>query len=107
MPRAGAGGEIRIFPSGCGDLEMALAYDDTVHTIIVGGTKDPKSQCADPFGTRVGDPVERLRSLRGNPDESFDESGDLIFRYGSFNGVNWQYKIHDMTVVQIELSDGT
>lgn len=85
---------------------MGLAFDTIIHVIMVQGTHDPKGQCADPNGIRVGDQVDRLTTIRGKPDASEDDNDDLVVRYGPINGVSWRYKIHDTTIVQIELSDG-
>jgi hypothetical protein len=94
---------IRIFPAGCGDLAMTIAFDDTIRGIFVEGTDDPKSQCADPFGDRVGDSIEHLEQLRGGPD-ALEEGGDL--RYGPSKGAHWTYTIKNGKNVLIALSDG-
>ena len=88
-------------------LIFVLMLDSRVHVVGVQGSSDPRSHYADPFGIRLGDPVERLTTVRGKPDASYDDNDDLIVRYGPPNGINWQYRIHDTTIVQIELSDGT
>jgi hypothetical protein len=99
--------QIRIFPSGCGDLVMAVAFDSTIHSVIVHGSSDPKGQCADPYGVRVGDSVGHLVSVRGTPDGTSNDPGGDLMRYGPANGIHWRYEIHDTTIVEIELSDGT
>ena len=99
--------QIRIFPAGCGDLVMGLAFDTKIHSIIVRGSGDPKGQCADPGGIHVGDSVARLVSERGSPDDNTNVQGDDVFRYGPANGIQWRYEIHDANIVEIELSDGT
>lgn len=86
---------------------IVLVVDNRVHVVGVQGSSDPGSHYADPLGIKLGDPVERLTTIRGKPDASYDDSDDLVVRYGPTNGVNWHYKIHDTTIVQIELSDGT
>jgi len=88
-------------------LVIVLMLDSRVHVVGVQGSSDPGSHYADPFGIRLGDPVGRLTTVRGKPDASYDDNDDLIVRYGPTTGINWQYRIHDTTIVQIELSDGT
>ncbi|HET9342593.1 MAG TPA: hypothetical protein VFO25_06740 [Candidatus Eremiobacteraceae bacterium] len=86
---------------------IVLTLDSRVHVVGVEGSSDPRSHYADPFSIKLGDPVDRLTTVRGKPDASYDDGDDLIVRYGLSNGVNWIYRIHDTMIDQIELSDGT
>ena len=88
-------------------IVVIVVLDSRVHIVGVQGSTDPRSHYADPFGIKLGDPVDRLTSLRGKPDASYAENDDLVIRYGSANGVNWHYRTHDMMIDQIQLSDGT
>jgi len=67
---------------------VIVVLDSRVHIVGLQGSTDPRSHYADPFGIKLGDPVDRLTSLRGTPDASYDENDDLVIRYGSANGVN-------------------
>jgi hypothetical protein len=97
--------EVRNIPTGYSDLTITVLFDDTIHAIIVGGTSDPKSKYADPFGVRIGDSVERLEQVRGHPD-IVNKNGEEL-QYGPTKGVNWSYEVKGDTIVQIALGDGT
>jgi hypothetical protein len=97
--------EVRIIPTGYSDLTISVLFDDTIHAIIVEGTSDPKSKYADPFGVRIGDSVERLEQVRGQPDIVNKNGEDL--QYGPTKGVNWSYEVKGDTIVEIALGDGT
>jgi hypothetical protein len=102
----GHGGiEIRIFPTGYGDITMTIMFDDAIHAIFVEGTSDPKSQYSDPFGLHVGDSIDRLEQVRGQPD-ILNKNGEEL-QYGPTKGVNWSYGVKDDKIVQIALGDGT
>jgi len=84
---------------------MTIMFDDTIHAVIIEGTSDPKSQYLDPFGVRVGDSIDRLEQVRGQPD-IVNKNGEEL-QYGPTKGVNWSYGVNDDKIVQIALGDGT
>lgn len=55
---------------------------------------------ADPYGIRLGDPVTRLTTARGNATGAIGN----VLRYGPTDGVHWDYTVDGGTVTTILVS---
>jgi len=82
------GDPVWMYPLDEGDAGLIIEFlGGGAHRIMVA-TKSTTSHLVDPFGIRLGDPVDRLRSVRGEPSKIVP---DDIWVYGPEHGVSWTY----------------
>ena len=100
--------EIAMWPAEVQDIVIVMVFDQNVRGVSVRGSSDPHAHCADPFGVRLGDALQRLLAVRGTPDatDSIGPEGELRLRYGPVKSVNWSFIIVGDKVAEITVSDG-
>lgn len=89
------------------DGQATLSLTDANGTVtgirLVASTEGAlRPAVVDPFGVAIGDTVDRLTELRGQP-QRYDDEGDGEFTsyYGTPSDVRWLYGLRDGTIVSI------
>lgn len=86
------------YPNG---LMLAVYYQKAVVAVSIDfAGEHGKSDIVDPYGVRLEDTTDHLKSLRGKPDVV---DGN-VWRYGPSDGIHWDYTVENGIVTTILLS---
>lgn len=88
--------DFNSYPDG---LMLTVYYEKSVVAVSVTNAH-AKTRIVDPYGVTLQDTPEKLTALRGKPD-SVDGN---VWRYGSLDGVHWDYTIENGVITAILLS---
>jgi hypothetical protein len=88
--------QVRVFPAS--KATMSITFDDKIRMIAVMSNG---SSFVDPYGVKLGDSLERLLSLRGNPTSK----NESTYQYGSSDQIRWEYDIKEGSVAMIIVAD--
>jgi len=88
--------QVRVFPTT--KATMSITFDDKIRMITVMSNG---SSFVDPYGVKLGDSLDKLLSLRGNPTSK----NESTYLYGSSNQVRWEYDIKEGSVAMIIVAD--
>jgi hypothetical protein len=108
--------------------DMLLVFDKTIEVVLIRSAHGTVSTAEDPFGVKIGTPVEKLEALRGQPtlivtggscsdncratDEMSTMNGlhdpvesDRTMIFGAATAVRWEYALKNDAVVSIRVVD--
>jgi hypothetical protein len=89
--------DFNSYPDG---LMLTVYYQKSIVAVSITNVNHGRTRIVDPYGVTLQDTSERLTALRGKPD-AVDGN---VWRYGSLDGIHWDYTVENGVVTTILLS---